>query len=59
MPSLVAGVDGILFQTKFFGPDGAADWACAFAKGTLLVIVHTQQNASFKPEAGAAVAPKF
>ncbi|MDP9117256.1 MAG: hypothetical protein M3O28_08400 [Actinomycetota bacterium] len=61
VPSLVAGVEGIQFQTKFYGPDGAADWACAFAKGTLLVVVHTQQNnnSSSAKYLAQAVAPKF
>ena len=43
-PDFVPGVDAILYRTKFFGEDGAADWACAFAKGNVLVVVHTQQN---------------
>ncbi len=30
----------------FFGPDGTHDWAFAFAKGKVLVVVHTQQNDS-------------
>lgn len=42
-PDIVKGVDGVLFRTRFFGPDGARDWACAFAKGTLMVVVHTQR----------------
>lgn len=43
-PSFVPGVDGIAYRTRFFGPDGARDWAFAFAKGTILVVVHTQQT---------------
>jgi hypothetical protein len=43
-PNFVPGVDAILYRTKFFGPDGGRDWACAFAKGTVMVVVHTQQN---------------
>ncbi len=59
--NLVPGVDAILFQTRFFGPDGPTDWACIFAKGNLLVTVHTQQtNASFNAKAlAAAIAPKI
>ena len=43
-PQFVPGVDAILYRTAFFGDDGRQDWACAFAKGKVLVIVHTQQN---------------
>jgi hypothetical protein len=43
-PNFVPGVDAVLFRTTFFGPDGDQDWACAFAKGTVLVVVHTQRN---------------
>jgi hypothetical protein len=39
-----SGIDAVLYRTKFFGPDGARDWACAFAKGTVLVIVHTDRT---------------
>ncbi len=59
---LVPGVDAVLFKTTFFGQDGPdADWACVFAKGTVLVVVHTQQtNVSFNARSLAeAVAPKF
>ncbi len=42
--NLAPGVDAVLFQTRFDGPDGASDWACAFAKDSLLVIVHTRQT---------------
>jgi hypothetical protein len=61
VPSLVPGVKGVLFQTRFFGQDGSNDWACAFTKGSLLVIVHTQQtDVSFNAkELAAAVAPKI
>lgn len=45
-PQFVAGVDGIQYQTRFFGPDGDKDWAFAFAKGKVLVVVHTQQTDS-------------
>lgn len=43
-PNFVKGVDGIRFRAKFFGPDGKRDWAFAFAKGKVLVVVHTQQT---------------
>lgn len=42
-PNLLPGVDAISFRTKFFGPDGTRDWACAFAKGRLMVVVRTQR----------------
>jgi hypothetical protein len=40
-PSLqsIAGLVGETFQTRFYPPDGTADWACAFIKGPKLVIV--------------------
>ena len=58
---LVPGVNGAVFQTSFFGPDAGKDWACAFTKGTVLVIVHTQQNdLSYNAkQLAAAVAPKI
>jgi hypothetical protein len=58
---LAPGVDGVLYQTKFFAPDGSTDWACAFAKGPILVIVHTQQtDVSFNArQLAAAIAPKI
>lgn len=43
-PHFVDRIDGIRYRTKFFGQDGARDWAFAFAKKTVLVVVHTQQN---------------
>jgi hypothetical protein len=59
--ALVPGVNGAVFQTSFFGPDGVKDWACAFTKGAVLVIVHTQQNdVSYNAkQVAAAVAPKI
>lgn len=59
---LITGVDAVLYRTSFFGADGRdADWACVFATGTVMVVVHTQQtNVSFNArELAAAVAPKF
>jgi hypothetical protein len=59
---LITGVDGVLYRTAFFGPDVAmGDWACAFAAGKVMVVVHTQQtNVSFNARAIAtAIAPKF
>ena len=58
---LVPGVDAVLFQTRFFGPDGTTDWACVFAKGRVMVTVHTQQtDVSFNVrQLATAVAPKI
>lgn len=59
--NLVPGIDAVLFQTKFFSEDGGKDWACAFAKGSVLVIVHTNQtDVSFNArELAAYIAPKI
>jgi hypothetical protein len=59
--AIVPGVDAVVYRTKFFGPDGASDWACAFAKGKVMVIVRTQRkdtslNALLIAQ---AIAPKF
>ena len=35
------------FRATFFAPDGADDWACIFQKGSLLVVVRTQQPIAF------------
>ncbi len=43
-PGILPGVDAVLYRTRFFGPDGARDWACAFAKGRVLVVVRTQRS---------------
>lgn len=43
-PNLLPGVDAISYRTKFFGEDGARDWACAFAKGRVMVVVRTQRT---------------
>jgi hypothetical protein len=60
-PNLVPGVDAVLYRTRFFAPDGARDWACAFAAGSVLVVVHTQRNdTSFSAlELARTIAPKF
>jgi hypothetical protein len=59
--ALVPGVSAVLYQTKFYGPDGATDWACTFAKGRTMVIVRTNQNdVSFNAKQLAAlIAPRF
>jgi hypothetical protein len=41
---IAPGVDGVLYQTRFYGPDGARDWACAFAAGRTMVVVRTDQR---------------
>ena len=59
--NFVPGVDGIRYQTRFFGPDGEKDWAFAFAKGKVMVVVHTQQNDASLNGAliGKAIVDKF
>ena len=59
--SLIKGVSAVLYKTKFYGPDGATDWACTFAKGKVMVTVHTNQNdVSFNAKQLAQlIAPKF
>lgn len=42
--NLVPGVDGVLYQTTFYAPDGNNDWACTFAKGPVVVTVKTDQD---------------
>ncbi|MEP7178169.1 MAG: hypothetical protein ABI775_03700 [Pseudonocardiales bacterium] len=59
--AIVPGVDAVVYRTKFFGLDGASDWACVFAKGKVMVIVRTQRkdtslNALLIAQ---AIAPKF
>ena len=60
-PKIIPGVDAIVYQTKFFGDDGDQDWACVFAKGKVMVVVHTQQtNISYNAvQIATAIAPKF
>ena len=59
--NIVPGVDAVVFRTKFLGRDGETDWACAFAKGKVMVVVHTEQTkTSFNAlQLAKAVAPKF
>jgi hypothetical protein len=53
------GDGAVLYQTGFYDLAAAQDWACAFVKGGLLVIVNTDQKSpSFNARAVAeAVAP--
>lgn len=57
----VAGLDGICFQTRFFGPDGRRDWAFVFAKGKVMVGVYTQRSDTSRNALyiGRAIAAKF
>jgi hypothetical protein len=59
--NFVKGVTGIRYRTRFYGPDGKQDWAFVFAKGKVMVVVHTQQtNASLNAQAIAeAIVGKF
>ena len=43
-PNIIPGVDAVLYRTKFYGPDGTRDWACAFAAGRIMVVVHTHRT---------------
>lgn len=60
-PDIVPGVDGVLYRTKFYGPDGDQDWACVFAKGKVMVVVHTQRKDTSRNALyiAQAIAPKF
>jgi hypothetical protein len=40
---LAPDVDGVLYQTRFYDPDGDRDWACAFAASRTMVVVRTDQ----------------
>jgi hypothetical protein len=46
VPSFVPGVDGISFQTRLNRPDAGKDWAFAFAKRDIMVVVRTDQTNS-------------
>jgi hypothetical protein len=58
---LVPGIDAMLYQTTFYPPDGPTDWACTFAKGTVVVTVKTSQNnVEFNARnLAATIAPRF
>jgi len=43
-PNFAPGVDLISFRTAMFAPDNGLDWACAFVKGTTMVLIRTQQK---------------
>jgi hypothetical protein len=51
----------VCYRTKYFGPDGAKDWAFVFAKGNHMVIVHTQRKDTSRNAfyLGRAIAAKF
>ncbi len=57
----VKGLTGICFQTKYFGPDGAKDWAFVFSKGKVMVTVYTQRKDTSRNALyiGKAIAGKF
>jgi len=42
--SFVPGIDGISFRTRLNHPDNSQDWAFAFAKGNVMVVVRTDQT---------------
>lgn len=45
-PAFVPGVDGVSFRTNFNPADNGQDWAFAFAKGPVLVVIRTDQTKS-------------
>lgn len=54
------GITGISYRTKFDKGEGYGDWAFAFAKGTVVVVVHTSQPISANARYLAqAIAAKF
>jgi hypothetical protein len=57
----VKGATGVAYRTKFFGQDGARDWAFVFAKGKHMVIIHTQRKDTSRNAVylGKAIAEKF
>lgn len=57
----VKGATGVAYRTKFFGDDKARDWAFVFAKGTHMVIIHTQRKDTSRNAVyiGKAIAAKF
>lgn len=62
VPSFVPAVDGISFRTRLSAPDGGQDWAFAFAKGNILVVVRTDQNSNLPANAefiAKAIVDKF
>ena len=60
-PAIIPGVDAVLYRTRFFGPDGAREWACVFAAGKTMVIVRTDRNDTSLNALliATAIAPKF
>lgn len=58
---LVTGATGVAYRTKFFGDDGAQDWAFVFAKGKHMVIIHTQRKDTSRNALylGQAIAAQF
>jgi hypothetical protein len=43
VPNFAPGVDGISYRTRFDPGDGETDWAFVFAKGKVMVVVHTRE----------------
>lgn len=44
VPAFVPGVDGISFRTRMNAADDGQDWAFAFAKGKVMVVIRTDQT---------------
>jgi hypothetical protein len=56
-----SGNTGLCFETNFWPHDKGTDWACAFSKGTTMVLIKTVVIGSSLDvvEIARAVAPKF
>lgn len=59
--AFVPGLDGVLFRTAFVAADRGRDWAFAFSKGPIVVVVRTEETtSSLNAELlAAAIAPAF
>jgi hypothetical protein len=55
------GDGAVLYRTSFYKPDGNQDWACIFAKGKIVVTIHTDELHSSidARNVAAAVVGKF
>ncbi len=55
------GDGAVLYRTAFYKPDGNQDWSCIFAKGKIVVTVHTDELHSSVDarNVAAAIVSKF
>jgi hypothetical protein len=58
---IAAGIIGVCYQTEFYPKDRGQDWACAFNKATVVVVVHTAVvDPSYNAvQVAKGVAPRF